>query len=87
MKSQYWIIDTDTPGMSQGELSASGPYPTQRAAEEHIRRETKALWEDSCPCLQRENGTPWCKPLHIVRVVRTVQPAIRATIKLEEVAL
>lgn len=83
-KAQFWVIDTDTPGMSQGELSASGPYPTQRAAEEHIRRETKDLWEGSCPCLQRENGKPWCKPLYIVKVVRTVQPAIRARVTLED---
>jgi hypothetical protein len=84
VKTQFWIIDTDTPGMSQGELSVSGPYPTQRAAEDHIRRETKDLWENSCPCLQHENGKPWCKPLHIVKDVRTVQPAIRAHVSLED---
>ena len=84
MKAQFWIIDTDTLDVSQDELSASGPYPTQRAAEEHIRRKTKDLWEDSCPCLQNENEKPWCKPLHIVKVIRTIQPVIRATIKLED---
>lgn len=83
-KSEFWIIDTDTPGMSVGEFSASGPYPTQRAAEDHIRRETKALWENSCACLQRDNAKPWCKPLHIVKVIRTVQPAIRASVTLED---
>jgi hypothetical protein len=84
MKSQFWIIDTETPGMSQGEFSASGPYPSQRAAEDHIRRETKEMFEESCPRLQREREVDWCKPLHIVKVVRTVQPAIRASIKLED---
>ncbi len=83
MKSQFWIIDTESPGMSQGELCASGPYPSQRAAEDYIRRETKRLFEESCPCLQREQDD-WCKPLHIVKVIRTVQPAIRAQIALED---
>lgn len=82
-KPEFWIIDTDTPGMSQGEFSASGPYPTQRAAEQHILRETKLLFESSCSCLQRDDS-PWCKPLHIVQVVRTVQPAIRARVALED---
>jgi hypothetical protein len=70
--------------MSQDELSASGPYPTQRAAEDYIRRETKSLWEESCTCLQREGESPWCKPLHIVKVVRTVRPAIRGRVTLED---
>jgi hypothetical protein len=85
MKHQFWIIDTDATGMSQGEFSASGPYPTQRAAEDHIRRETKDIWEDSCACLQSDKTNKWCNPLHIVKVIRTVQPVIRATVKLEEV--
>jgi hypothetical protein len=85
MKIQFWIIDTDTPGMYEGEFSASGPYPTQRSAEQHILREMKELFEESCECLQRDETSPWCKPLHIVKVVRTVQPAIRASIKLEDV--
>jgi len=86
-KSQFWVIDTDTPGMSQGEFSASGPYPTQAAAEAFIVAETRNLWEDSCTCLTSDKTTKWCKPLHIVEVRRTVIPEITANVKLVEVAL
>jgi hypothetical protein len=86
-KSQFWVIDTDTPGMSQGEFSASGPYPTQAAAEAFIVAETRNLWEDSCTCLTSDKTTMWCKPLHIVEVRRTVIPEITANVKLVEVAL
>lgn len=79
--SQFWVIDTDTPGMSQGQLSASGPYPTQVAAEAFIIKDTRNLWEDSCTCLTSDK-TPrkWCKPLHVVQVIRTVQPEITAKV-------
>lgn len=85
MNAQYWIIDTDNPGDSKGEFCASGPYPTKKAAEQHILSETKELFESSCACLQRDSELGWGRPLHIVQVVRTVQPAIRASIKLEDV--
>jgi hypothetical protein len=84
MKNQFWIIDTDTPGESQGEFSASGPYPSKASAEAHIVRDTRALWEDGCSCTQSDKTVPWCKPRHIVQVVRTVQPTITAKVKLEE---
>jgi hypothetical protein len=82
--AQFWVIDTDTPGMSQGQFSASGPYPTQKAAEEFIKDDTRNLWEDSCACLQTEKKRPWCKPLHIVQVLRTVTPEIKASITLKD---
>ena len=84
MKSQFWIIDTETPGMSQGQFSASGPYPTRKAAETAIPTDIRNLWEDSCPCLQREKDVPWFMPLHIAEVVRTVQPQITAKIILAD---
>lgn len=80
--SQFWVIDTDTPGMSMGQFSASGPYPTQAAAEDFILADTRNLWEDSCACLQSEKKRPWCKPLHIVQVLRTVTPEITAKVVL-----
>jgi hypothetical protein len=85
MKTQYWIIDTYNPGDPNDEFCASGPYPTIKAAEQHILSERKLLFESSCSYLQRDSETHWCKPLHIVQVIRTVQPAIRASIKLEDV--
>lgn len=84
--SQFWVIDTDTPGMSQGQFSASGPYPTQKAAEAAIIADTRNLWEDSCPCLQTDKRDNWCKPLHIVQVIRTVQPEITAKVALVDTA-
>lgn len=83
MSRQFWIIDTDTPGESRGQFSASGPYPTQKAAEAYIISDTQNLWDDSCPCLRSHNdGNPWRAKLHIVEVVRTVVPEIKATMKL-----
>jgi hypothetical protein len=84
-KAQYWIIDTDTTGTSIGTFEARGPYNTQRAAEAEITRDTKELWEDSCDCLTSDKSREWCKPLHIVKVIRTVQPKIEANVKLETV--
>ena len=81
-KPQFWVIDLDTPGMSQGQFSASGPYPTQAAAESAIVADMHNLWEDSCPCLASDKTSEWCKPLHIVQVIRTVQPEITALVKL-----
>ena len=83
---QFWVIDTDTPGMSHGQFSASGPYRSKRAAEEFIRADVSHLLEKSCNCLKRDDGKPWCNPLHIVEVICTVQPRITSIITLEEVA-
>jgi hypothetical protein len=80
--SQFWVIDTDTPGMSEGQFSASGPYPTQAAAEAAIIADIRDLWEDSCTCLTSDKKKKWCKPLHIVEVRRTVEPEITPTIRL-----
>ena len=84
--SQFWVIDTDTPGMSQGQFSASGPYPTQAAAEAAIVADIRNLWEDSCTCLTSDKTSKWCKPLHIVEVRRTVEPEITPTIRLVDTA-
>lgn len=84
--SQFWVIDTDTPGMSQGQFSASGPYPTQAAAEAAIVADIRNLWEDSCTCLTSDKTNKWCKPLHIVEVRRTVEPEITPTIRLIDTA-
>lgn len=84
--SQFWVIDTDTPGQSQGQFSASGPYATMQAAETFIIEDIRALWEDSCTCLTSDKKEKWCKPLHIVEVRRTVEPDITPTIKLVDTA-
>jgi hypothetical protein len=83
---QFWVIDTDTPGMSQGQFSASGPYPTQAAAEVAIVAYIRSLWEDSCTCLTSDKTNKWCKPLHIVEVRRTVEPEFTPTIRLIDTA-
>ena len=85
-KSQFWIIDTDTPGMSKGQHSASGPYTSQAVAESYILNDARTLWEDSCDSIKSDQTAPWCKPLHIVEVRRTVIPKITANVVLEEVA-
>jgi hypothetical protein len=81
----YWVIDTDSPGNNLKEFSAMGPYPTQAAAERAIIEDTSRLWEDSCTCLTADKTRAWCKPLHIVKVLRTVQPKITANVKLENI--
>ena len=85
-KSQFLIIDTDTPGMSRGQFSASGPYTSKAAAESYILNDARTLWEDSCDSIKSEKTVPWCNPLHIVEVRRTVIPKITANVVLEEVA-
>ena len=86
-KPQFWVIDTDSPGESRGQLSASGPYPTQAAAEAAIKADIRNLWEDSCTCLTSDKSTKWCKPLHIAEVVRTVEPEITPRIALVDVII
>ena len=85
-KPQFWVIDTDSPGVSRGQLSASGPYPTQAAAEAAIKAYICNAWEDSCTCLTADKTRPWCKPLHIVEVRRTVEPQITPSIRLVDAA-
>lgn len=80
--SEFWVIDTDSPGMSLGQYSATGPYPNQAAAEAYIIADTHAVWRDSCACLQSDADLPFCRPLHIVQVIRTVQPDIYPVIEL-----
>ena len=84
--SQFWVIDTDTPGISEGQFCASGPYPTQAAAEAAIVADTKQLWQGGCSCTQTDKTIPWCKPLHIVQVRRTVMPEITAKVDLVDTA-
>jgi hypothetical protein len=81
-KLQFWVIDTDACGESQGQFSASGPYPTLKAAEDAIKADIRNLWEDSCTCLTSDKTAKWCKPFHIVEVRRTVQPEIKPAITL-----
>jgi hypothetical protein len=75
---EFWIIDLDHPAESRGEFPASGPYPSQAAAEKYIISDTKAIWEDSSPFSSQR----FCRPLKIVKVVRTVQPEVTATVAL-----
>jgi hypothetical protein len=82
MNKQYWIIDTDGRGESLNTCEAIGPYPTKKAAEKAVLNDIRNDWEDACSCLKRESDTGWCKPLHIVEVVRSVIPKITAKIEL-----
>lgn len=77
MRSQFWVIDTGTLGMSYGTVSAEGPYPTQDAAEAYIEANARDLWEDS--------GELVSAPLHIVEVRRTVNPEINVNVVLIDV--
>jgi hypothetical protein len=71
---EFWIIDLYHPTESLGEFPASGPYPSQAAAEKYIISDTRAIWEESCTFSTR--------PLKIVQVIRTVQPEVTATVSL-----
>lgn len=84
-KKEYWVIDTEEEGVSRGTHTVYGPYPSQIAAEQKIKRDHKQLWEESCACLKKGSDTDWCKPLIIVEVVRKVQLEITANIKLIDV--
>jgi hypothetical protein len=81
-KEEYWVIDTGEEGQSRGTHTVYGPYPTQKTAEDRIKRDHKQLWEDSCTCLKNGNDTDWCKPLIIAKAVRTVKLEITANVKL-----
>jgi len=85
IRSQFWVIDTDTPGMSEGTYTATGPYPTQAAAEKAIREDIAEIWKDSCTCLTADKSKKWQKPLHIVEVRRTVTPEIIPLITLADI--
>jgi len=83
--SEFWLIDTDTPGMSRGQLSASGPYPTLKAAESALLADIRNLWEDSCTCLKKDSEVKWCLPYKILELAKTVQPEVSALINLKEI--
>jgi hypothetical protein len=72
--AQFWIIDTDSPGENRGSFSTSGPYPTRKAAEDHIIADHKAIWKESCNCLKHNSERAWAGTQIIVQTVRTVIP-------------
>ena len=80
--SDFWVIDTGSQAESRGTHEARGPFSSQKSAEDWIIRDTRAIWEDSCTCLTSDKSAKWCKPLHIVQVVRTVEPDITAKVTL-----
>lgn len=80
--ADIWVIDLDSPGTSIGQFCASGPYESEEAAEIAIADDIINLWSDACTCLTSDKSQKWCKALHIVRVLRTVQPEISPTISL-----
>ena len=82
MNKQYWIIDTDVKGESLNTCEALGPYPTKKAAEKAVLTDIRNNWDDACACLKSDSEHGWCKPIHIVEVVRTVIPNITAKIEL-----
>lgn len=73
--SQFWVLDTGTPGQSEGTIQAHGPYHTQERAEQWIKETSAADWMSSCGCL-RIGGPPedWGDEYIIVQVVRSVRP-------------
>lgn len=85
IKTQFWVIDTDTATQHSSTFIATGPYKSIRAAEAFITEDTRSTWEDSCACLTSDKKSEWCKPLYIVKLCRAVQPKIKPSIKLVDV--
>lgn len=81
-RTQFWVIDTESAGQSEGQFSTSGPFSSYAEAEAYIVKDTVGLWELSCTCLTSDKTTKWCSPLHIVKTVRTVQPEITPKVNL-----
>jgi hypothetical protein len=85
---QFWVIDTERPGIDHGSHTAIGPFATQSAAESHLIRDCEDLlhatrFED----LNDMDPATYAAPAHIVKVVRTVRqtPQVRIAVKLVEV--
>lgn len=78
MKDEYWVIDLEQEGLSVGDKSARGPFPTENAAAIHIQTETRGLYKESCRCLR--NGE-WETSFRIVKTVRAVRPSITETVR------
>ena len=82
--SEFWIIDTETEGQTQGTCEARGPFASMAAVERFLVEDVTNLWQSSCSCIQSANDEAWCKPQKIVEVRRVVTPEITATVKLVE---
>jgi hypothetical protein len=89
IKTDYWIIDTDAPGVNTGSFTASGPFPSQAAVEAFLIRAAKRLVEGCGEDLRNIDGDKWGAPVHIVQRLRTVRqvPSYNVTVKLAESTL
>lgn len=84
---RFWIIDTDSPGENQGSYSASGPFPSMKAAKDYMRQDAKDCFENSCGCMRHDRSLPWSKAQIIVEERARILPTPSSTthIKLKTV--
>lgn len=82
---EFWVIDTTTPGETLGSYAATGPYPTQEAAEEFLIEDSRETWGDSCDCIKSSDDHRWGRPVYIVQVVRKVQPKVVPLVQLVDI--
>ena len=73
-KRPFWVCDVDTEGMSQGTLSAVGPFESRAAAETWICESSANDWVTSCGCLRRGDPATWGSEHIILQEVRRVVP-------------
>jgi len=88
MTTDFWIIDTEAEGINAGSKTAAGPFPSQVAAEKWLIEDARNTFLDadkSCRELTKEKK--WGAPVHIVKVVRTVEqcPTVKVDIQLKTV--
>lgn len=86
-KSEYWIIDMEGEGTSEGTNEARGPFPTIRAAKQWIISDAKETFLDADKSLRDlSESIGWAAPLKIVEVLETivVEPSCEVSVNLKE---
>ena len=71
--SQFWVIDTDAPGVDDGSRTARGPFDSMAAAEAWMISDCRDTFaaSDTRICDISTSGN-WAKPMHIVEVRKTL---------------
>jgi len=83
-KSEFWIIETDSSGETEGSKGAIGPFESIAYAEKWLRQNSADTYLSADKSL-RDGITPWAAPVHIVQVLKTVSavPSVKVTVTLK----
>lgn len=85
-KPRYWVIETDSPGESYESLSAKGPFKSDAAAREWIRKDAAETAMGFDKSLRDADDMDFSAPKLIVeeKSAVSVHPTFQVRVRLEK---